>query len=107
MIRTVFVWFQNGSKLLLYKLMPHLIKSVSPAKIQDYFDHGFLHPFTADDTESREEGCVAALGGLCASLAVKDPPQSVTLQMYQLLDTVYSQHVNKQTVSHGSITDNL
>ena len=76
---------------MVYGLLPVLIKSVPVSSLQQFLNRGFLEPFTAPPGGSRTASvCLCVLEGLRAALEVHDPPQAVTLLLYQALEQLYS-----------------
>ena len=103
--------FQKTSQLAIYESLPTLIKTVAPVKLQEYFSRGFLLPFKSVNNDQDDklqlsvdiEGQVAALQGLCAGLRVHDPPQTVTMVLYQALEEVFQVVNDQATVSQINV----
>ena len=89
------VILQRSSRVCVYENLHLLIKSVSVGKLKEYFERGFLQPLLSlpNVTGSEYEECLAdsicSVRGLGRALHVREHPKSVTLLLYQTLETVY------------------
>ena len=92
----LFVFFQAESLDVLYDSLGVLIKSVPATKLQEFFEGHVLPLFGENQNEAK---CNNALSGLQRALHVQDPPQAVTLLLYQTLEKVYAAVPESSSVS--------
>ena len=83
--------------MALLDALPVLIKTVSISKLEVYLSRQLLELFGSRDpppppSSSPDRGHqrrLAALWGLVAAVKVNDPPQNVTLLLFQTLEQLY------------------
>ena len=76
-----------------------IIKSVPTVKLREFFTKSFLGLFTEGTPGLRPLAC----RGLCEALKVPDPPQSVTLALYQVLEQLYHTVPNEVGVLQSKV----
>lgn len=84
---------QPDNKLVILRSLDVIIKSVPAVKLREFFNQGLLRLYKEDNIDLQKE----ALKGFCTALKVPDPPQSVTLTMYQTLEKIYQALPNEVT----------
>ena len=93
----LFLLVKLDSKMALIDALPVLIKTVSISKLEVYLSRQLLELFGSRDpppppSSSPDRGHqrrLAALWGLVAAVKVNDPPQNVTLLLFQTLEQLY------------------
>ena len=81
---------QAKSKRVLLESLPILIRTVSISKLTTYLNQQVLELFRRHDTTaSSHDYALTALWSLVAAVKVNDPPQNVTLLLFQTIEELY------------------
>jgi hypothetical protein len=91
---------------LLLSSAGHYVKTVTPDVLKSFLDKCCRPVFSTSSAETgSKEGRalkIAVLKGLHSSIAVHDPPESVTAMLYDMVEFVY-QHTGSESDVSGSL----
>ncbi|CAG5124711.1 unnamed protein product, partial [Candidula unifasciata] len=82
----LFTSLQRDTQVVLHQSMPDIIRTTTPSVVKSYLEHSCLPAFTQGRDTTVQ---LSILQGLCAALAVDDPPAGVTLLLLEITKQLY------------------
>jgi hypothetical protein len=92
---------------MLLEKLPVLTKYIQLSKLKEFMEGDFFQPFvdlkmvpgSPGGSAEPEQLCNSAMRGLLAALRVPDPPQMISMLLYQTVEAIYDKMPTQLNVS--------